>query len=238
MRIKQFGIGTLLAVCVIYVLVFGAVKERTKRVSLLQSEKAPVVAIDAGHGGEDGGAVSPSGALESQINLSVAKKLEQILAMCGIEPYMIRAQDISLHTQGDTVRERKRSDLTARIAMIEEIKPKLLVSVHQNHFSESKYSGAQVFYAKTDGSRELAQGMQTILRNALDPSNRREISQAESVYLMQNIACTGVLVECGFLSNPTEERQLQSDAYQIKISCAIGCAVVQFIEKGESCFEV
>ena len=121
--------------------------------------------------------------------------------------------------------------------MVKAAEPALLVSIHQNPFDESKYYGAQVFYAGTDGSKELAQLTQSLLRETLEPDNHRETKKADTVYLMEQIECTGILVECGFLSNPQEDQLLQQEDYQMKIACAIGSAVAQFLEEGNG-FEV
>ena len=124
------------------------------------SETAPMenrvcVIIDAGHGGEDGGASSSSGTLESDLNLQIALRLEDLLHLLGYDTYMIRRTDISVYTSGQTLSQKKVSDLKERVRIINETKNAVLISIHQNYFPESKYSGAQVFYAKTEGSSEL-----------------------------------------------------------------------------------
>ena len=184
--------------------------------------------IDAGHGGEDGGAVSITGVSESQINLSIARKLEDILALYGVVPQMLRREDISLHdSQATTLREKKRSDLRNRVKAIEEAQSPVLVSIHQNSYPEQRYRGAQVFYAPTEDSKELAQHIQTMLNQNLDETNTRESKQIpDSVYLMNHITCPAVLVECGFLTNPEEEALLRQDAYQRKIAACLTGAIL------------
>lgn len=229
---KHSGVGILLGLCVLYCLICSIWKfGETRTVSSLQIS-SPTIVIDAGHGGEDCGALAPSGIKESDVNLAFALKLEKILALCGMKCQMIRTDDAAVSSQGETIRERKRSDLNNRVEMINRTDG-ILVSIHQNHFSDRKYHGAQVFYADTAGSKELAVELQSLLRSALDPSNRREIKRAESVFIMKKIQCTGILVECGFLSNPGEETLLLDSAYQTKLSAVIGCALAQHLEKGE-----
>jgi len=195
----------------------------------------PVVMIDAGHGGEDGGAASVSGVLEKQINLEIALRMEQVLAFCGMEPQMIRVTDQSVYSGNcETLSQKKVSDLKNRVKMINTSKPALVISIHQNHYTEAKYAGAQVFYAPTDGSKQLATILQEHLRRYLDPDNRRQIKAAETVYLMNQINCTGVLVECGFLSNPKEEQLLQDPNYQIKLVSAAAGAIIQYLSEGTS----
>lgn len=197
----------------------------------------PVIVVDAGHGGEDGGTTSISGVTESGINLAIAKKLEQLLVFCGFDTVMTREDGNALHSQGQTIRERKRSDLNNRVDLINSIDHAVLLSIHQNHFPDPMYSGPQVFYARTGSSKELALELKSHL-DALNGINSREIKQAESVYLMDKIRCTGVLVECGFLSNPQEDKLLQSDIYQRKLSCAIVCGIAQFVREGVMQIEV
>lgn len=179
--------------------------------------------IDAGHGGEDGGAVSLSGVPESGINLSIALKLDQLLGLYGTAPILLRNDDRSLHDpDAQTLREKKVSDLHNRVDIIEEHTGATLISIHQNTFQSQRYHGAQVFYSPTADSKPLADLAQSLLRQTLDPSNDRVPTQIpESVYLMNHITCRAILVECGFLSNPEEDRLLQSDAYQLKISAAL-----------------
>lgn len=189
-----------------------------------------IIVIDAGHGGEDGGAVSISGALESEINLAIALRLEQILALYGRRSVMLRSEDISLHDDGvDTVRGRKSSDLRNRVSMIAAVNNALFVSIHQNSFPQEKYHGAQVFYAKTDSSQALGTHMQAALRQWLDPANEREAKPIQdTLYLMNHITCPGILVECGFLTNQTESAQLQTEIYQQKVAAAIAAGLLSY----------
>lgn len=189
--------------------------------------------IDAGHGGEDGGAVSRNGIPESQINLAVALRLEDILAFCGEAPLMLRREDISLH-DGDctTLREKKVSDLHNRVAAIEGEENAVLISIHQNSFPQERYHGAQVFFAPTDGSQQLAQHVQTILREKLQPDNSREAKQIpDTVYLMNHITCPAILVECGFLTNGAEEALLRDGDYQTKVALVLAHACLSAPEE-------
>lgn len=232
MKKLHLKVFAMLLFVVVYVTVYTASQWKTAHTVSTLMQVPVTVIVDAGHGGEDCGALSSAGIRESDINLYISLKLEQMLALCGIRPYLIRDEDISVHTEGNTIRERKVSDLNNRIDIINSFQNAVVISIHQNHFSESRYSGAQVFYAQTERSKDLADKTQTYLKIALDPSNRRETKEAESVYIMKKIRCPGILVECGFLSNPQEERLLLNDNYQTKVSCAISCALIQYLEKG------
>lgn len=198
------------------------------------SERLPIarqhcIVIDPGHGGEDGGATSCTGVLESAYNLEISRRLNDLLHFLGYETRMIRTEDVSVYTTGDTIARKKISDLKERVRMVNETENALLVSIHQNQFSDSRYSGAQVFYANTDGSRELAQQLQAELVAALNPGSSRKCKQSSGVYLMDNIRCTGVLVECGFLSNPQEEARLRSSDYQRKLCCVLASTLSRYL---------
>ena len=223
-------ISFLLIAAAGYFLVFSAIKYNLSVTTNSESVLPALVIVDAGHGGEDGGASTAQGIPESEINLQISLRLEQMLALSGIEPFMIRSADVSVYTGDcDTLSEKKVSDLKKRVATVNGIPNALLVSIHQNHFSQSGTCGAQVFFAKTEGSRDLAAVVQDSLQ-MLAPDNHRKIKPAESVYLMNHIQCTGILVECGFLSNPRESMLLQQQDYQKKMTAAICGAVSRYME--------
>ena len=198
------------------------------------SENAPIsrnscILIDAGHGGVDGGASSVAGIPESRYNLEISLRLEDLFHLLGYETAMIRREDVSIYTKGETIAQKKISDLKERVRIANERPNCLLLSIHQNHFPDPRYSGAQVFYPKTQGSKELAARLQTALCTTLDPSNHRQAKQSSGVYLMDRITCTGVLIECGFLSNPAEEAKLRSAGYQQKLCAVIATTVGSFL---------
>jgi len=185
--------------------------------------------LDAGHGGEDGGAVSLSGVPESGINLAIVLRMEQLLGLYGVAPVLLRSEDQSLHdSSAQTLREKKVSDLHNRVSAIESYDNATLISIHQNTFPQSRYHGAQVFYANEALSLPFAQLTQDILRESLDPENSRQPKPIpDTVYLMNHITCRAILVECGFLSNPEEDLLLQSDAYQLKLASALTASWLQ-----------
>ncbi len=193
------------------------------------AENSVRIVIDPGHGGEDGGATSCSGILESQFNLEIALRLDDLLHLLGHRTTMIRTTDTAVHTEGQTIAQRKMSDLKNRVATVNQTTNALLISIHQNMFTESQYHGPQVFYAPTDGSKELSGNLQRALITAMDPDSKRDIKTAESVYLMQHIRCTGILVECGFLSNPEEEAKLRTAEYQRQLCCVIAATVSTYL---------
>lgn len=187
------------------------------------------IIIDAGHGGIDGGAISCTGRPESMYNLEIALRLEALFHLLGFETKMIRREDVSVYTKGDTIAQKKVSDLKERVRIVNETPNALLLSIHQNYYSDSRYSGAQIFYPKTTGSDLLASKLQSAIGSTLDPGNHRKCKKSTGVYLMEKIQCTGVLIECGFLSCPQEEARLRTPIYQKKISAVITTTVSSFL---------
>lgn len=191
------------------------------------------VVIDAGHGGEDGGAVSKAGNAESHVNLAIALRLDAILGLYGADVTMVRTEDVSLKDQdAATLRQMKVTDLHNRVALVESIPAATLISIHQNTYDGSaKYHGAQVFYTNGEKTLPFAQYTQEVLRQALDPSNTRKATKIpDTVYLMKHITCRAILVECGFLSNPAEDALLQTPGYQTKIASALAAAYLGYEE--------
>ena len=187
-----------------------------------------VVVIDAGHGGEDGGTTGVSGTAEDEVNLQIALRLEAILSLMGCQTELTRRDGGSLSTEGETIRARKQSDLRNRVEIANRYPGAILVSIHQNHFPDPKYDGAQVFY--TADTQALAESMQTALVKSLSPGSRRTAKQARGIYLMEHIDCPGLLVECGFLSNPTEEQKLQRPDYQKKLATVMATVLAQYMD--------
>lgn len=190
------------------------------------------VAIDAGHGGIDGGAVSISGIPESQINLEIATRLEDFLHLMGYKTYMLRSADTSLHTEGSTISAQKVSDLKHRVQIVEECGASVLISIHQNTFSDKRYSGAQVFYRSDEMSITLAKRLQGNFIRAVNPDSHRKAKPAKGIYLIEHISCPGILIECGFLTNVKEEALLRDEIYQKQL-CGVIASTVN-LEIGQS----
>ena len=203
----------------------------TSAVQSIPIERFHTIVIDPGHGGEDGGATSVSGILESRYNLEIALKLQDVFHLLGYSTKMIRTEDISVYTQGNSIAEKKVSDLKQRVKVVNETQNAVLISIHQNFYSDGRYSGAQVFYGKEGDSNALASALQSTFRATLNPGSKRREKAAEGIYLMEKTNCTGVLVECGFLSNHAEEADLRSEEYQKKICCVIASTVGTFLTK-------
>ena len=187
------------------------------------------IVIDAGHGGIDGGATSCSGVLESQLNLEIALRLNDLFHFIGYETVMIRSTDESIYINGNTIASQKVSDLNERVRIVNETADGILVSIHQNTFQDSRYYGAQVFYSSAEQSQRLAQTVQNQLIQALNPESKRKAKPAKGVYLMEHIKRPGILIECGFISNAKEEAQLRSPEYQKKLCAVIAASVSSYL---------
>lgn len=227
--------GMIYTVC--YITVIGLFLLGTligNRAITVFSETRPItrhhcIVIDAGHGGEDGGATSCTGILESRYNLEIALRLNDLFHLLGYETVMIRNNDTSVYTTGQTIAQKKVSDLKERVRLVNNTDNALLLSIHQNYFADSQYSGAQVFYPVAGESELLAKQLQSAFVSTLNPGSNRKSKKAEGIYLMEHIKCTGVLIECGFISNPQEEAKLRSVDYQKKLSCVIAATVSSWL---------
>lgn len=198
------------------------------------AENTPVprnytIIIDPGHGGIDGGATSCTGVLESQINLEIGLRLNDLCHLMGYHTRMTRTSDVSIYTEGNSIAAKKASDLRQRVKIVNDTENAILISLHQNIFSDSQYSGAQVFYTDTQGSSELAQILQAAFVESINTGSSRKAKAATNIYLMRHIQKTGILVECGFLSNPEEEAKLRSENYQKEICCVIVSALSKYL---------
>lgn len=197
------------------------------------AENSVTVVLDAGHGGLDSGCVGLSGSYEKDINLSIVLKLCDMLKVSGVNVVLTRSEDKSIHNKGVVgIRNQKESDMDNRLKIINESGAYALVMVHQNKFTDSKYSGAQMFYnEETEGSETLAGIMQNKFVEFLQPDNKREIKEEEEkIFLLTNSKMAGVLCECGFLSNPEEEALLVDDEYQSKVAFTIYSGLMEFLD--------
>ena len=223
---KQYLALLITAILAVTSWIAGCYLPAEREIQKPQRLSAAELILDAGHGGEDGGAVSPTGAAESHINLKIVLDMEDILGLYGVCPLLLRREDVSLHgEEAETLREKKVSDLKHRVAVIEGEPQADLISIHQNSYPDSGQYGLQVFYAPTEGSQEMGEWIQQTVTEALRPGKQRSARQIpETVYLMNHISCRAVLVECGFLTNPEEEQLLISGWYQKKLALLISGA--------------
>lgn len=190
----------------------------------------PTIVIDAGHGGEDGGAVSESGVLEKDINLSIANDTSALFYLLGFDVTQTRKTDIALDNGEDTIRKRKVSDMKKRLEIFNSSKENTIISIHQNKFSESKYHGTQIFYSPNNPkSKQLADSIKYSVKGLLQPDNERECKKADSgIYLLKNTNNPAVIVECGFISNGEECKNLLDSQYQKQMAYSITAGFLSY----------
>ena len=203
--------------CMTLLLLLGMIIVSRKLSQLVTSENVQagkdIVVIDAGHGGHDPGKVGVNDALEKDINLQIAQKVKKHLEKNGIQVIMTREDDVMEDT--------KLEDMKKRVALINEIKPAITVSIHQNSYSDASVKGAQVFYyAGSEVSKGAASLMQEELRK-LNTENTRQIKSNSDFYMLKKTEVPTIIVECGFLSNPGEAEKLTSEEYQEEMAQAI-----------------
>ena len=191
----------------------------------------PILVIDPGHGGADGGAVSVTGSCESKINLSIALKMSALAGLTATPHVMTReSEDIDYPPEATTISKMKVFDQKRRVEFIGGISNAVLLSVHQNNYPSTQPRGPQAFYGKNVDSTELASMVQEALNSALYPGNRRVASPISGdIYLFKSISCPAVLAECGFLSNPEEAALLEEQEYQLKVALALMGAYYSYL---------
>lgn len=236
---KAFSLilGMLLALSMIHVARSAAVFVGGRNVADAGSAAAAdseqiCVVIDAGHGGNDPGKIGINQVLEKDVNLSIARKVQQYLEAQDIRVVMTREDDNGLYDSDAS--NKKVQDMKRRVALIEEVHPAITVSIHQNSYPEEYVQGAQVFYY--DGSKEgqkLADLLQKQLVEKLNPENHRQIKANDSYYLLKKTDIPIVIVECGFLSNQAEAGLLSQEDYQDRVAWAIHMGILQYLAESK-----
>ena len=218
--------AALLIMVSVYFLAFQRVRETSS--GQIISKKKPCVVIDAGHGGKDPGKVGINGALEKDINLEIAIKLQEFLELEDVEVILTRESDAGLYDENAS--NKKVQDMKRRVEIIDQTAPVLTVSIHQNSYHEEYVHGAQTFYYEnSEQSKLLAEKIQQALLNGVDKENKRVAKSNDSYYLLKKTSSPIVIVECGFLSNSEEAEKLESDYYQEKVAWAIHLGILQYI---------
>ena len=230
-------VGALIVLLCTYLLVFGFIKtaqlpEQAVSVGAETDYPLPTIVLDAGHGGIDSGCVSVNGTEEKDINLSIMLKLRDMLEVTGLRVEVTRDTDRSIHDTGVTgLGNQKKSDMKNRLDIVNSFDDAVFVSIHQNQFTDPKYSGAQMFYPEgSEESEHLAAIMQGNFVALLQPDNTREIKPVGTeIYLLHNAECPAVMAECGFLSNPEEAAKLESDEYQTMVAFTVYKSLCDYI---------
>lgn len=184
------------------------------------------IVIDPGHGGMDPGKIGISGSEEKNINLEISKKIKKYLELMGVNVIMTREEDADL-SQGQA-KNKKRADMNNRLKLINESDAEMIISIHQNSFTDQKVFGAQCFYySKSNGGREAAGLIQESINERADVFSKRQVKADNTYFLLKNSNSTMVIVECGFLSNGEEEGRLVSESYQDRMAYAIAIGAIK-----------
>lgn len=203
----------------------------TVSTQISETVQKPIIVLDAGHGGADGGCVSVNNKCEKDINLNILLSLRDMLNIMGYETQCTRESDISIHDEGiQGLAKQKKSDMDNRLAIFNKFDSAIAISIHQNQFTDEKYSGAQMFYSpKVTGSEQLASIMQKQFVSKLQPENTRETKPVgDELFLLNNAKCPAVMIECGFLSNHEEAAKLEDENYQKQIAFTIFSGISEF----------
>ncbi len=218
-------LGTLMLVVVSFVA--GNTEAISTKIKAVSEEQDKfVVVVDAGHGGHDPGKVGINDCLEKDVNLAIAFMIEEILEDKGVTVHMTRDSDAGLYNEDDT--NKKVSDLNKRCSLIEEWNADIVVSVHQNSYSDSSVKGGQVFYyTSSEEGLSLAQNIQLELAKVCQKT--RQVKPNKDYYMLLNVKCPIVIVECGFLSNWEEAEALVTEDYQQKVAEAISEGIMEYL---------
>lgn len=228
-KIIYIGICIVLFLTFNILMITAAVNINTA-VSSDSVRSIPSVVIDAGHGGEDGGAVTDSGILEKDINLEISIKTSALLYMLGFDVTETRTDDTALDKGEETIRLRKVSDMKQRLKIYDSSDKNVVISIHQNKFTQSQYNGTQIFYSPNNpSSQKLAESIKFSVKGLLQPNNERECKQADSgIYLLKNTHNPAVIVECGFISNEEECKKLIDSEYQKQMAFSISAGFLNY----------
>ena len=237
--IRIYALFTLLFILtsILLICIGGCLRNLSKKEkNIFEEYDDLVVIIDAGHGGEDGGAIGIDGTLEKHINLSISQKLSELLNAAGIATRMTRTEDTMLYDKNaDYQGQKKKLDFARRLEIAQGYENAIFISIHLNSFPQQQYNGLQVYYSdNSPESKILAAKIQELTRHLIQPNNDRKIKSAgDDIYLLHKIYHPSVLVECGFLSNPEECRKLGDEEYQNTLALVLYSAIVEYISHAQ-----
>lgn len=234
----KIGIKIVIAIITAFLIILSAMLYLTFMANSSAAETSSnqfmrkTIIVDAGHGGDDGGAIGIDGTVEKDINLDIALKLEKILKFYGFNVIMTRTEDVMTCDDGlDSLRKRKVSDIHNRFDLMRKNPDAVFISVHQNKFEDTSQHGTQVFYSgNNEKSKELAEAIQTSITSAVQPENGRVVNKSGSgIYLLYHAEIPAVLVECGFISNPDEVKKLKDESYRMKLAILIADGLLKYL---------
>ena len=221
-------VSLLIAVVAIGIFQINLKEETIETVALPVSNK--VIVLDAGHGNPDGGAVSTNGISEAEINLKIALKLQNLLEQSGATVILTRSDENGIYDADKTkLKNQKVSDIKNRVKIGNSSSADIFVSIHLNKIPQSQYSGWQTFFKSgSEQGEKLATLIQENLNKTIEKENNRVPMKFDNVYIVKNVEIPLTIVECGFLSNEEEERKLQEDDYQDKLTWGIYNGIINY----------
>lgn len=234
----KIGIKIVIAIITAFLIILSAMLYLTFMANSSAAETSSnpfmrkTIIVDAGHGGDDGGAIGIDGTVEKDINLDIALKLEKILKFYGFNVIMTRTEDVMTCDDGlDSLRKRKVSDIHNRFDLMRKNPDAVFISVHQNKFEDTSQHGTQVFYSgNNEKSKVLAEAIQISITSAVQPENSRVVKKSGSgIYLLYHAEIPAVLVECGFISNPDEVKKLKDESYRMKLAILIADGLLKYL---------
>lgn len=235
---ELFSALKLTAILLVFVLVASGVGSAFMNsdryaAAMTKENEANLFIIDAGHGGEDSGAIGKNGSLEKDLNLEIAYTIGSFLAERGYAVLYTRTEDKLLYTEEENIKGiRKISDLKNRCKIAAEYPNATFISVHMNSYGSPKYSGLQVYYSENnDSSRNLANSIQAAVKRDLQNENNRKTKNGKGLFILENVENTAVLIECGFLTNAAECEKLSEKEYQKQLSFAVLCGIIEYMEE-------
>lgn len=225
----------LIFVMIVFSIIYANTKNNYRNIGeAVQVTSTPVsekvVILDAGHGSPDEGAESKNGTTEAKINLNIVLKIQQLLEQSGCTVILTRSDENAIYDlNSKTLKEKKISDIHNRVKIGNESSADIFVSIHLNKINEGQYYGWQTFYnSKNEKSKELAKKIQNNLNDAIQKENKRIEMKLDSVYIMKHVEIPISIVECGFLSNPQEEKELTQDSYQNRLAWGIYNGIISY----------
>ena len=226
-------ISLIIAILMLSLLFLSQLVNRSNRQPMVTWNESPItVIIDAGHGGEDGGTSGENGVLEKELNLDLAKRVNELFKAAGINTVMTRDEDRLLYDPLSDYKGRKKIlDMQERLRIASKHDNAIFISIHMNSFPEKKYSGLQVYYSNNNtDSERISNAVQKTTAFYLTPANDRKIKIGKDIYLLDRLHIPALLIECGFLSNPEECARLSTEEYRNELAFWIFYAVIAEIQ--------
>lgn len=225
---KRIGLFLLSLVISISFVKFTNNKPSVETMAWVAENK--VIILDPGHGTPDEGAQSDEGITEASINLSIAKKVQELLEKSGNKVILTRTDENAIYDEGcTTIKEMKVSDIKNRVKIGNESSADIFVSIHLNKIDQKKYWGWQTFFKQgNDESKKLATCIQDGISDIIEKKNKRVPLKIQNIYIIEHVKIPTTIVECGFLSNEEEEKLLQTEEYQNKLAQGIYLGILQY----------